>query len=89
MKEQMERNMDIVFEHAKVKALIRNSKPGNTSAPWLDFTIEHLSMRLDEEFLEWKESNNSQELLDIINLAAFVWLSKSNNNIKDMIASSE
>ena len=74
--ERMEQNMDLVLEMAKLKAFYRIKKPGNTSAPWIDFTTEHLIKRLDDEIDEWKESCNSQELLDIINLAVFVWLSK-------------
>jgi predicted house-cleaning noncanonical NTP pyrophosphatase (MazG superfamily) len=68
--------MNIVFELAKTKALICNRKPGNTNTPWTDFSTNHLSKRLDEEFEEGKESDNVQELLDIINLAAFLWLSR-------------
>lgn len=74
--ELMERNMDLVFEIAKVKAFCCIKKHGNTATPWLDFTTGHLIKRLDGEIDEWKESGNSQELLDIINLAVFVWLSR-------------
>jgi len=74
--EYMEHSMDLVFEMAKVKALYRIKKSGNTATPWIDFTTEHLIKRLDDEIDEWKDSGNTQELLDIINLAVFVWLSK-------------
>ncbi len=82
--DEPECSMNIVFDLAKTKALIRNRKSGNTATPWLDFTTEHLSMRLGEEFEEWKDSNNSQELLDIINLAAFLWLSRFNDKLTEL-----
>jgi len=79
--ERMEQSMDLVFRLSKSKAFYRIRKPGNTTTPWVDFTTEHLIKRLDEEFGEWKESGNGQELLDIINLAVFVWLSKLYDNV--------
>jgi len=81
--QEPERSMNIVFELAKTKALIRNSKPGNTETPWSDFSVEHLKKRFDEEIQEWKESDNSQELIDIINLAAFLWLAKLTKNVEE------
>ena len=74
--ERMEQNMDLVFKMAKAKAFYRIRHHGNAAAPWANFTTEHLVKRLDDEIDEWKESCDGQELLDIINLAVFVWLSK-------------
>lgn len=65
--------LDDIFNLAKHKFKSRNNKPGNTTTPWRDFNAEHLESRLKEEIAEWKESGNPQELLDIINCAAFLY----------------
>ena len=73
--EQMEKDMDMIFNNVKGKVINRRHKKGNTTLPWIDFTTEHLSNRLDDEWLEWKESNQSHELIDIIAMAVFLKLS--------------
>lgn len=64
-----------VFKLAQMKAVIRTSVVGNTATPWIDFPLKHLEKRLNDEFHEWLKSKESEELFDIINLAAFVYLS--------------
>ena len=71
----MQREMQRVFDAAIVKAKIRSSKKGNTCEPWKDFTVGRLCNRMEEEIEEWNESNDRSELLDIINFAAFLYLS--------------
>lgn len=73
---KMKAMLDSVFNEAIDKAVRRIDKPGNTAAPWRDFSSEHLEGRLIKEFREWRESKSDKELLDIINLAAFLYLSK-------------
>jgi len=68
--------MDEVFKKAKEKAVNRISKVGNTATPWEDFKSEHLKKRLDDEIKEWHDTEDIKELLDIINLAVFVYLAK-------------
>ncbi len=67
--------LDEVFKLAKMKAAIRTNVEGNTATPWIDFPLKHLKKRLNDEFHEWLESREPEELFDIINLAAFVYLS--------------
>lgn len=68
--------MDSVFRRAKDKAASQVLHVGNTPTPWRDFTPEHLEKRLNDEIKEWRESGDIAELLDVINLAAFLYLSK-------------
>lgn len=80
-------DMDEVFKKAKEKAISRIGKVGNTEKPWEDFSIYHLSDRLQDEFAEWSESypltyKFSEELLDIINLAAFLYLANQREDSK-------
>ena len=70
MKEEMQK----VFDEAILKAEYRKTKPGNTSTPWDDFKLDHLRSRLWDEFHEYIESGGRQELLDIINIAAFMYI---------------
>ena len=69
--------MDTVFEKAKEKA-VRKIRVGNrnkyTASPWNDFTKEFLVHRLEEEIEEWKVKYDKKELLDIINVAVFIYL---------------
>jgi predicted house-cleaning noncanonical NTP pyrophosphatase (MazG superfamily) len=69
--------MDAVFEKAKEKAVrkigVENGKK-YTASPWNDFTKEFLVQKLEEEIKEWKEKYDKKELLDIINVAAFIYL---------------
>ena len=73
----MKQQLDIVFETAYHKAVHRSNKPGNTWTPWLDFTDEHLEERLLEEIKEYFEKNEARELIDIINIAAYLFLRKT------------
>lgn len=73
---KMKAILDSVFGEAIEKAVRRIDKDGNTATPWRDFSSEHLEKRLIDEFREWRESKSDEELLDIINLAAFLYLSK-------------
>lgn len=71
-----------VFDGALLKWESRIEKRGNTLRPWFDFDALHLSRRLREEFEEWSLAQSQdvglpfeqQELLDIINVAAFLYL---------------
>ena len=67
--------MNEVFTECINKACKRLSKKGNTAEPWKDFTSEHLQKRLVDEWIEWRGSGDSRELVDIINLACFLRLS--------------
>ena len=75
--------MDIILNEAKKKMRIRSSKPGNTSEPWEDFSTEWLEKRLDDEIHEWQHSKDSDELLDIINMAVFVGMSRCHDDNPD------
>lgn len=80
--------MDWVFKKAKEKAIKRSGRPENTATPWKDFTPGWLKYRLAREFKEWEETRDIAELLDIINLAAFVYLAKKDSkpeNIRDFV----
>lgn len=70
--------MDDVFAAAKEKAKLQLKKPGYTDEPWNDFGSEFLIKRLEQEFYEFEDAENLQsqneELLDIINMAIFVYL---------------
>ena len=68
--------MDLVFKKAKEKAIEKSREPGNTITPWNDFTPGWLKYRLAQEYREWDETRDIAELLDIINLAAFVYLAE-------------
>lgn len=68
--------MDLVFKKAKEKAIEKSSELGNTATPWKDFTPGWLKYRLAGEIREWDETRDIEELLDIINLAAFVYLAE-------------
>lgn len=76
-----------VFNKAKVKAITRMDKFGNTATPWKDFTPGWLKNRLAQEFREWEETRDVEELLDIINLAAFVYLSAYDKGRKTNVGS--
>jgi len=65
--------MDEVFNHAKLKALHKlNPEQGYVADPWNTDT-SFLHQRLNEEIMEFKDSNDPNEVLDIINLAAFLY----------------
>ena len=78
----MEEQMTRVFRGAILKAISRIDKPCNTSRPWADFSISHLRRRLWDELKEYKESNDPEELLDIINLACFLHLAHTVEGLK-------
>jgi len=71
----IEKNMQMVFDRAILKVIDRCDKEGNTNQPWNDFTTEHLNKRLDAEWDEWKKERKLIELIDVINHAAFLYLS--------------
>lgn len=70
--------MNDVFELAKHKATKRISKDGYTKEPWKDFDIDFLTDRLYEEIEEFRMANTiykqNDELLDIINMAIFLYI---------------
>jgi len=68
--------MNEVFTECINKACDRLNRKGNTEQPWKDFTPSWLGERLEQEWDEWKKSGDSRELIDIINLACFLRLSK-------------
>lgn len=69
----MREEMMLVFNHAIDKAESRIRKPGNTATPWDDLPNAWLKKRLWDEIFEWKESQSPKELIDIINIAAFLY----------------
>lgn len=73
--------MDLVYSKAKNKAIRRINKPGNTEKPWDDFPTEWLEKRLWDEIEEFRlavtTKQKKKELLDIMNLANFNYLSLS------------
>ena len=68
--------LDIAFKKAKSKFAARARVLGNTYTPWRDFPQEHLENRMLDEFVEWLKTKDPDELLDIINMAAFRYLSE-------------
>lgn len=81
-KELAKKDIMSVFTEAMAKYELRCNKEGNTVAPWDDFSEEHLIKRLDEEYTEWKQSGDTRELIDVINLAAFVRLARIFNSTR-------
>lgn len=75
-KKMFDKNMRIVFDRALKKAKSRASKPYNAVEPYDHFSYEHLKKRLKEEYLEYIESESQHELLDIINIAAFLYVNR-------------
>ena len=75
-------NMQLPFDYAIWKCVSACKKEGNTVTPWNDFSIEHLEKRLQDEIKEYFESHKSDELLDIINLASFIWLANLNKKVE-------
>ena len=69
-----EEEIQMIFDFAKVKFFSKNSKPGNTERPWDDFSIDHLDERMNDEIDEYHDSGKMKELLDIINMAAILYL---------------
>lgn len=74
---EMEKLLTIVFNDAINKSLLKCEKEGNTSKPWKDFSIEHLEKRLEEEYKEYLESKNPDELIDVMNLACFCYIART------------
>lgn len=70
--------MKRVFDYALTKKMDRDRKPLNTTTPWKDFSIEWLDLRLDDEIAEYKQSRKLSELLDIINIATFIFIAREN-----------
>ena len=73
--EQMEKDMDMIFNNVKGKVINRRYKNGNPPPPWIDFTTYDLSNQLDDGWFEWKKLNQSHELIDIIAMAMSLKLS--------------
>lgn len=77
-KQEFIETMKWAFKHAIEKALERKNKEENTYEPWSDCSREHLQDRLWEEIEEWRKAENCEEerdeLLDIINISAFLFL---------------
>jgi hypothetical protein len=65
---------------ALLKYRERCYKPGNSFTPWKDFPVPHIHKRLMEEIEEYKNGGKSEELLDVINLAAFLYLAKESKD---------
>ena len=74
---QFKQNMNLVFETALNKALHKRRSEGNTTEPYIDFDEEHLENRLSEEYDEYLEEGQARELIDVINIAAFLFLKKT------------
>jgi len=74
--EILKKNMQNVFNFCIEKAVDRIDKEGNTAKPYIDFTVEHLEKRMLEEINEYHIGDNENELIDIINMACFVYLAK-------------
>lgn len=73
--------MDVVFAKAKAKAISKIHSPGNTIAPWNDFSIGHLEARLTREYNEWFNDGSANKLLDIINMAVFIYLARQKRGV--------
>ena len=80
----MEKEMKLVFDKALLKALVRCEKEGNTDNPWNDFPIPHLEKRLEQEYAEYKIASNERELIDVINMACFLYIAKENKRIYEL-----
>lgn len=83
----LEKEMNVVFERAIVKAQLACSKEGNTDKPWEDFDIEWLQKRLDDEIKEYYSKKRIGkidwiELIDVINIACFLYIAHYNEWIK-------
>jgi len=74
--------MSYVYDKAVKKAIKRCDDKGYTTHPWKDFSLLFLEGRLDDEIIEYKESGDKEELLDIINMAIFCYLRKETKNGK-------
>jgi len=85
--ENMEKTMKIVFDKAVLKSLVRCKKEGNTDKPWDDFTIAHLEKRLEQEYAEYQIAGNERELIDVINMACFLFIAKENQRIDEFAKS--
>jgi len=77
--DNMEKRMREVFDQAIVKAQLACGKKGNTDKPWKDFSIEWLRKRLDDEIKEYESKERTGktdwiELIDVINIACFLYL---------------
>jgi len=77
--DNLEKRMREVFDQAIVKAQLACSKKGNTDEPWKDFSIEWLRKRLDDELVEYESKKRTGktdwiELIDVINIACFLYL---------------
>lgn len=82
-----------VFARAKCLAEREIGKPGKTSTPWL-FGKFRLTSKLKEEYNEWLDAatvmenysveREKKELLDVINLAAFLYLNLDGYSNKNM-----
>lgn len=77
--DNIEKRMKEVFDKAIVKAQLACDKKGNTDEPWNDFSIDWLQKRLYDEIEEYENTertgcNDWRELIDIINLACFLYL---------------
>ena len=70
--EKLERGLQEVFDSAIVKAQFRMDKPGNVAEPWKEYPVKHLEGRMYQEIHEYMQSRRMNELLDIINTAAFL-----------------
>jgi hypothetical protein len=75
-KETLISTMRMAYENAIAKAIHRGIKPGNSWEPWNSFTEEHLQKRLAEEYEEYLKAKNGQELLDIMNIACFLYIKR-------------
>lgn len=72
-----ENDLQLVFEAAERKFLSKMSKPGNVERPWDKFSLEHLDHYLEQEFNEYLADHDPEELIDVINVAAFLYLKRT------------
>jgi len=89
--DNIEKRMRAVFDQAIVKAQLACGKEGNTDKPWEDFSIEWLRKRLDDEIKEYESKERTGkidwiELIDVINMACFLYLAHYEDWIKRSVA---
>ena len=78
------RNMKIAFEAALMKAVHEARKPDKTLEPWKKHTTITLQQQLHERYTAYRKSPNSQLLMDIMNLAASLFIQRMHINAEKL-----